>query len=112
MNKTSRWVGIGVMAGFVFTAGNAAADQCTSMSATKSQWDWAKRAVQNTTTVLWFCQPCGEKSPKLWNSDWKNADLAYLYVQVGDDNFVNVARLVSCPVQSVPTFIDRGGKPH
>jgi len=112
MNK-ARWIGIGIVTGIVLAGGYAAADQCTNLSVTKSQWDWARRHTQAAPSVLSFCAPCGDKAPQPWSGHLdKDADLAYLYVQVGDDNFANLARLVSCPVSGVPAFIDRSGKPH
>ena len=104
------WIGGGII-GLTLLSGRAIADQCTNLSATKSQWDWAKRHAQNAQSVLSFCAPCGDKMPKPGHLD-KDADLAYLYVQVGDNNFANLARLVGCPVQGVPDFIDAGGRPH
>ena len=111
MNKAT-WFGIVTIGGLALLTGRAAADQCTDMSVTKSQWDHARRLIQTAPSVLSFCPPCGETTPRVWLGKLDKADLAYLYVQVSDDNFANVARLVSCPTTGVPPFIDRAGKPH
>ena len=120
----SKWVGVLVVGALGLVAGYAVADQCTDASVSKQQWDWARKHVREAPTVLSFCQPCGDKMPKPWTGDLAhpgpNTDLAYIYVQVGDDNFANLAKLsgANCLFpgnysgKSVATFIDRYGKPQ
>jgi|ERR1019366_6301807 hypothetical protein len=107
----TKWVGFGLVVGVVLVGGYASADQCTNASATKSQWEWAKRHVRSAPSVLSFCQPCNDKAPRLWSGHHLDTeDLAYLYVQVGDDSFANLASMVGCPTTGVAPFIDRGGR--
>jgi hypothetical protein len=109
MTSKLRWVGFVALVGISGAAAYAYADQCTNLSATKSQWSWAQRAVQNCPSVLTFCQPCSDRAPKPWSGHLEKEDLAYLYVQVGDDNYANVAKMVGCPATGVAPFIDHTG---
>lgn len=101
-------VGLGVMMG----TGDATADQCTSQTATKDQWDAAQKLVRNAPSVLLFCRPCGDRTPVPWQGPISKQDLAYVYVQVGDDRFSNVARMVGCNATGVAVLIDAAGHPR
>lgn len=107
-----RWIGLAIVGLLLAAASYGYADQCTNQRATPSQWAWAQRAVQNSPSVLTFCPPCRDAAPHPWSGHLEREDLAYLYVQVGDDNFANVARLVGCSATGVAPFIDHAGRPR
>jgi hypothetical protein len=106
-------VGIALMLAVgLFLTAEASADQCSSAIATKDQWEAARKLVREAPSVLAFCPPCGERVPKRWAGRFENADLAYLYVQVSDDRYGNVARMVGCSASGVSAFIDAAGRPR
>ena len=101
----------------------AFADQCELVSKTM-----AKRAtllLQNGAEIASVCEPCGEKissakvsvvrSIKVVNGIYANLqgilingkgqDLAYTFVKVAPNRFVNVAKAIGCKAENVSEII-------
>jgi hypothetical protein len=108
----TKWMGVAVVAFGLVGTGDATADQCTSQTATRDQWEAAQKLVRNAPSVLLFCRPCGDRTPLPWSGAFSKQDLAYLYVQVGADRFGNVARMVGCNATDVSVLIDAAGRPR
>jgi hypothetical protein len=109
----------------VLMAGSAYADQCAYVSGTI-----AKRAdllLQNGAEVVSYCEPCGEtlgmakiavvRKANKTSADYKNyqqikinnkdVDLAYTFVKVAPNRYVNVAKAVGCPATGVSEVISK-----
>jgi hypothetical protein len=103
----------------------AFADQCQLVSGTM-----AKRAtllIQNGSEIASLCQPCGEKISSAQVSvarsvksaigyyanlelvliNGKNVDLAYTYVKVAPNKFINVAKAIGCKAEGVSEVISK-----
>jgi hypothetical protein len=104
---------------------SAFADQCQLVSSTM-----AKRAallLQNGSEIASLCQPCGEviasaqvsvaRSVKSVSGNYgnlqevkingKGVDLAYTYVKVAPNKFVNVAKTIGCKAEGVSEVISK-----
>ena len=105
------------------TSASAFADQCALVSGTI-----AKRAdllLQNNAEIATLCEPCGEtkdmakvavvrKANKVSGNyqnyqevvvNGKGVDLAYTFVKVAPNKYVNVAKAVGCPANGVSDSI-------
>ena len=103
----------------------AFADQCQLVSGAM-----AKRAtllIQNGSEIASLCQPCGEKissaevsvarSVKSASGVYGNlqqvlingnsVDLAYTYVKVAPNKFINVAKTIGCKTEGVSEVISK-----
>lgn len=103
----------------------AFADQCELVTPTM-----AKRAallLQNGSEIATVCEPCGEKissskvsvvrSVKVVNGIYANLqqvlingngeDLAYTFIKVAPNRFVNVAKAIGCKAESVSESISK-----
>ncbi len=115
---------IGLMIMLVLST-SAFADQCQLVSSTM-----AKRAtilIQNGSEIASLCQPCGEKiasakisvarSVKSASADYgnlqevsingKGVDLAYTYLKVAPNKYVNVAKAIGCKADDVSEVISK-----
>lgn len=104
---------------------SAFADQCQLMSAAM-----AKRAallLQNGSEIASLCQPCGQviasaevsvaRSVKTTSANYANyqevkingkgVDLAYTYVKVAPNKYVNVAKTIGCKADGVSEVISK-----
>lgn len=104
---------------------SAFADQCSYVSGTM-----AKRAtllLQNGAEIASLCQPCGEKVSQAQVSvarkvssgsvnyqnyqqvsiNGQGVDLAYTYVKVAPNRYVNVAMAIGCKTQGVSPVISK-----
>lgn len=114
----ARWLGIAILSAGALVTGYALSDQCTRLSATSSQWAWARKHVERAPKVLDYCEPCNagaavRKAPTIHHGGLvPDDDLAYVYVQVGDDRYANLAKMVGCTVDDVSPFIDAAGEPR
>lgn len=104
---------------------SAFADQCSYISGTM-----AKRAallLQNGAEIAELCQPCGEqianakvsvaRSVKSGSTGYqsyqqvsingKGVDLAYTYVKVAPNKYVNVAKAIGCKADGVSPVISK-----
>lgn len=98
---------------------HAMADQCQIMS--KAAAKRAELLVKNNSEIVELCQPCGEKvrdakvkvvrSSKLEGTELiingKGADMAYTYIKVAPNMYVNVAKVVGCPASDVSDSISK-----
>lgn len=103
----------------------AFADQCELMSSTM-----AKRAsllLQNGTEIATLCEPCGERvssakisvirSVKVVNGidanlqqlliNGKSEDLAYTFIKVAPNRFVNIAKAIGCKANGISEVISQ-----
>lgn len=104
----------------------ALADQCQLMD--KEVGERAKLLLKNNSEIIQFCKPCGDKLAntkvevvrnikaineggyielKLNNNPKVPFDMAYTYVKVAPNMFVNVAKVVGCPATDVPASISK-----
>ena len=111
-----------LMLGALLASTNLArADQCAKNPTPVA--DRAAALVQKGATAVEFCEPCGEVAPgKPFTVQSVSvqsgellvngavADLAYLFVQTGPDELVNVGVRTGCGASDVSGAI-RGGKP-
>jgi hypothetical protein len=108
-------------------AADAGADQCQVVSQDTARW-----AVKLLTggVVVKRCEPCEDKGgtpmpvkkveAKRWSGDAKQSvvivngketDLAYLFLQTGQDTYTNVALMAGCAAKDVSTFINLSAPP-
>ena len=115
---------IGLMIMLLLSA-STYADQCQLVSSTM-----AKRAtilLQNGSEIASLCQPCGEtiasakisvaRSVKSASAVYgnlqavlingKNVDLAYTYVKVAPNKYINVAKAIGCKADDVSEVISK-----
>lgn len=105
-------------------AGSVFADQCAWIS--KEEAVRASLLIQNGAEVSFLCQPCGEKladakvsvvrkaEAKQVDREYfevsingKPIDLAYTYIKVAPNKFVNVAKVVGCEATDVSPSISQ-----
>lgn len=106
----------------LFVSSLAFADQCQIVDAEVAAR--AKLLIKNNSEVILHCKPCGDKVSQskihvvrsfktqggefLLNNDKKLiVDLAYTYVKVAPNMFVNVAKVTGCPASDVPNEISK-----
>jgi hypothetical protein len=108
--------------GALFASANPAhADQCAKNP--RSVAEQAAALIKQGAAVVSFCEPCGDIAPGKPYTVQSVAvrdgellvngvatDLAYLYLQTGPDEFVNVGMRAGCGPSDVSEAI-RGGKP-
>lgn len=114
-----------IVAALFFSVSAAAlADQCQALSATMA--NRAALLIQPGTEIAHLCQPCGEvirnaqvsvaRSVRAAPSfstysevsiNGKAMDMAYTYVKVAPNKFVNVAKVIGCPARDVSPMISR-----
>ncbi|HWO17825.1 MAG TPA: hypothetical protein VNO30_03590 [Kofleriaceae bacterium] len=112
---------LGTLFGTLFAAAPAHADQCAKNP--RSIADQGAALVKKGATVVQFCEPCGDVAPgtpytvqSVASRDGEvlingvATDLAYLFVQTGPDELVNVGMRAGCGPSDVSEAI-RGGKP-
>jgi hypothetical protein len=110
-----------VLGTLLASATPAHADQCARNP--MSVADQAAALVKQGMTVVEFCEPCGDVAPgkpfTVQSVSVRNGellvngaviDLAYLFLQTGPDELVNVGVRVGCGASSVSEAI-RNGKP-
>lgn len=104
----------------------ALADQCQLMD--KEVGERAKLLLKNNSEVVHYCKPCGEKIAdskvevvrnikateqagmielKINNKANFPFDMAYTYIKVAPNTYVNVAKVIGCPVTDVPSSIQK-----
>ena len=104
---------------------SAFADQCAYVS--KAQAARAALLLQNGAEIASLCQPCGEviaqakvgvaRSVKINDPKYQDlreikingqgVDLAYTYVKVAPNRFVNVANVIGCQAEGVSAVISK-----
>jgi hypothetical protein len=107
------------------TSASAFADQCAYISGTM-----AKRAdllLQNNAEVATLCEPCGEtkdmakvavvRKANKASADYqkyqkvvvngKEVDLAYTFLKVAPNKYVNVAKAIGCPAEGVSETLSK-----
>lgn len=108
-----------ILAATTCLAWPAWADQCAWVG--KEEVTVAFDLIKRGMIVLPYCEPCGDKRPdppvhvlttEIRQQDkhlyslvinGQEVDLAYLYLQLSDGSYFNVAKLVGCPVEGVTT---------
>jgi len=116
-----RSVSILVLGALLASTTTARADQCAKNP--KSVADQAAALVKKGATAVEFCEPCGDLAPSkpftIQSVSVRDgellvngavADLAYLFLQTGPDELVNVGLRIGCGASDVSEAI-RGGKP-
>src|SRR5262245_56093294 len=104
----------------------AMADQCQLMDAEVA--GRAKLLLRNNSEIIHFCKPCGDRVAnskievvksistilengmaelKLNKQDKVPFDMAYTYVKVAPNMYVNVAKVIGCPATDVPSTISK-----
>lgn len=104
----------------------ALADQCQLMD--KEVGERAKLLLKNNSEIVLHCKPCGDKIAnskvevvrnikateqagmielKLNNKTNLPFDMAYTYIKVAPNTYVNVAKVIGCPVSDVPASIQK-----
>lgn len=104
----------------------AMADQCQLMD--KAAGERAKLLLRNNSELIQFCKPCGERISnakievvkniksieqngmielKLNNQVNVPFDMAYTYIKVAPNMYVNVAKVIGCPATDVPSTISK-----
>lgn len=110
-----------LLLGSLASATSARADQCAKNPTSVA--DQAAALVKKGATVVEFCEPCGDVAPgkpftvqRVSVQDGELlvngavTDLAYLFLQTGPDELVNVGVRTGCGASNVSEAI-RGGKP-
>jgi hypothetical protein len=110
-----------VLGALLASTNPAHADQCAKNP--RSVADQAAALVKKGSTVVEFCEPCGDVAPgKPFTVQSVSVqdgellvngavtDLAYLFLQTGPDELVNVGVRIGCGASDVSEAI-RGGKP-
>jgi hypothetical protein len=120
--QTRSMLVLGALLGPLFAAATPAhADQCAKNP--RSVADQAAALINKGATVVEFCEPCGDAAPgkpytvhSVAVRDGEvlingvGTDLAYLFLQTGPDELVNVGMRAGCGPSDVSEAI-RGGKP-
>jgi MYXO-CTERM domain-containing protein len=112
---------LALLSGTLLATTTARADQCGYV--TEAQAEDALALVEAGAHLVEYCEPCGEQpvsvsvetiaaAPAGFESYWEvkvndtGIDLAYVFVENGDGNWVNLAHMVDCPVDGVSCVLD------
>ncbi len=103
--------------GCALALNTAHADQCQWV--TPAQAEKAQQLLAKHTSIVEYCEPCGEKAPgmpyavkdvsiatpsdgyKEIEINGKGVDLAYTFVKISSTKYKNLANLAGCPAQDV-----------
>ena len=116
-----------VLGSIVFAPALASADQCAFV--TPEQSHDAVALIEVGSTIVDFCQPCGDapRSVKVtsvteaetgFEGTWevsvngRGIDLAYTFIENGDGSYVNLSKMVECPSEDVACMLDSSFAPQ
>lgn len=114
-------LGLAVLIAALWVPASASADQCAFVS--KAEADDAAALIDVGSTIVEFCQPCGDapssvkvtsvtKAETGFEGTWEvsvnghGIDLAYTFIENGDGNYVNLSKMVDCTSEGVACMLD------